>query len=613
MKLRKKPVLESIRNTRYSLSGHMGRIIKNIIEQWLLPLPSANPAILEMFRDRDQEPYRDLLPWSGEFAGKYITGAVQVFRLTGDERLRKHLEWFVGELASLQAEDGYLGPWPKTFRLTGNAPNCSAAGKKRPTWDAWGHYHIMLGLLLWYGQSGDTQALECTKRIAQLLCNMFLNGGKRLVSTGSSEMNLAPIHALCLLYEITDKQQYLEMAHEIEKDFESSDAGDYIRAALAGKAFYQMSKPRWESLHPIQGIYELHCITGDERYRTAYENIWWSIAKADRHNTGGFSSGEQAKGNPYDQGPIETCCTIAWMALSVDMLRMTGNPVAADELELSMFNASIGAISPSGRWCTYNTPMDGYRKSFVNDYDFQVRPGSPELNCCSVNSARGLGTLSDWALMSDDNGIVLNYYGQCLIETQLASGNRVTLIQETDYPKSGTIKITVSSDKPESFYVKLRIPFWSKNTRLRVNGRKIHDIQSGKYLELAKESGKDDTWQLGLDMSLHFWAGENEYEGKTSIFRGPILLAFDPAYNESGFENVPELDAATMAAKSVNEIRWIKPWMLFEFFTEDEQKVRLCDFYSAGVTGNCYQTWMKVNNVEKTSFSRQNPLRTMRP
>ena len=45
--------------------------------------------------------------------------------------------------------------------------------------------------------------------------------------------------------------------------------------------------------------------------------------------------------------------------MSVEMLEMTGDSIVADELELSTLNSAIGMFSPTGRWSTYNTPMDG--------------------------------------------------------------------------------------------------------------------------------------------------------------------------------------------------------------------------------------------------------------
>lgn len=88
-------------------------------------------------------------------------------------------------------------------------------------------------------------------------------------------------------------------------------------------------------------------------------HIYQSIRRTDRHNTGAFSSTEQAVGNPYDTRAIEACCVVAWGALCIDVLRLTGDPTFVDELELATYNAILGAQYPSGRWWTYNTPMDG--------------------------------------------------------------------------------------------------------------------------------------------------------------------------------------------------------------------------------------------------------------
>ena len=177
--------LDRIPDTRYELNGVFQEYISGITEDWILPLPQRNPAVLKMFADRDQPPHRDLLPWSGEFAGKYLTGGTQVFRLTHDPQLKACLAKFVAELVKQQAEDGYLGPFAKNERL-------------QWMWDVWGHYHVMLGLLLWHEETGNPKALECATKIGDRLCQKFLHANKRIVDYGSVEMNHAAfIHCAC--------------------------------------------------------------------------------------------------------------------------------------------------------------------------------------------------------------------------------------------------------------------------------------------------------------------------------------------------------------------------------------------------------------------------------
>ena len=512
------PRLDRPADVRYELHGVVEEYVTAITREWLMKLPDTNPAILEMFADRDKRPPRNLLPWSGEFAGKYLTGAVLTLRLTGDPALKQQIARFVSRLVALQADDGYLGPFTPDNRLEG----------KHGTWDVWGHYHIMLGLLLWHEDTHDPQALRSAVRIGDLLCRKFLKTGRRVVDTGSAEMNHAAIHSLGLLYQVTHNQAYLDLARQILDEFQDPRAGDYVRTALAGKEFHQCRKPRWESLHAIQGIAELYRITGDENLRTAFERLWWSIVKLDRHNNGGFSSGEQAQGNPYHPGAIETCCTVAWLAMSVDMLRMTGNSIVADELELSTLNQVLGYQHHSGRWCTYNTPMDGTRRKSVEEIGFQIRPGSEEINCCSANAPRGFGMIAQWALMTDGRGLVVNWYGPSTMTARLAD-TEVVLTQRTEYPRDGRILLAVSPGVERRFPIKLRIPGWSAQTRVQVNGQPVPDVRAGTYLTLDRLWRTGDTVQIDLDMSLRYWVGERECAGKASIYRGPLLLVWESA------------------------------------------------------------------------------------
>jgi uncharacterized protein len=602
-----RPQLESPKVAEYCVRGPLGDRISANTRNWLMPAPGSNPAMLQMFRDRDRTPRRELVPWAGEFAGKYLISAVQALRLTGDKQLEAHLRRFVADLIATQDRDGYLGPFARDARMTGKG-----------LWDLWGQYHVMLGLYRWYEATGDRTALAACRRCAEYFCDTFVDGGKRVIQAGSEEMNESCIHFFVLLYRQTGEPRYLGLAREIEKDWQTSPSGDYVRLALAGKPFHQMPKPRWESLPGIQAIAEFYWITGDDKYRKAFAHIWWSILEGDRHNSGGFSSGEQATGNPYDPRPVETCCTIAWMALTLDYLRLTGDSRAADELELSTWNAVLGAQNAEGRWWTYNTPMDGERKASAHDIVFQARAGSPELNCCSVNGPRGIGVLSEWAVMTAKDGVTLNYYGPCALTVPSPSGRMVRLVQETDYPISGRIRLRITPEREERFALRLRIPGWSQRTSVIVNDQEPEGARAGTYLVLNRKWKRGDTVTIGLDLSPRLWVGEREVAGKVALYHGPLLLAYDPRFDSHDIPNLPALDLKRLTRWQETERPRIPasgstPLLLLRFPTENGHGITLCDFASAGAAGNRYVSWLPRSGLRPAPFSRDNPLRAVRP
>ena len=609
------PILNRPKKASYNLKGTLTNYLHAVTNDWLLTTPESNPAILDMFADRDRKPFRDQVPWAGEFAGKYLTSAVQILRLTNDPILKQYIQRFVSKLISHQDTDGYLGPWPKRYRLVGKAPNVKHSPieeQTHPTWDAWGHYHAMLGLILWYEDTHDKAVLNSVEKMAELLIKKFKGKKKlRLVDTGSTEMNMAPVHVLCILFRLTKKKPYLDLALQFVDEFSATDkhgeflCGDYVNQALSDTPFFKTPKPRWESLHPIMALAELYWITGQEKYSKAFQQIWWSIVELDRHNNGGFSSGEQAQGNPYHQGAIETCCTIAWVALSIEMLKLTGNPIVADEIELSTLNSILGLHSKSGRWVTYNTPMDGVRRASAHDIVFQAREGSSELNCCSVNGPRGLGMVSDWALMRGKKGLHLNWYGQGEIKTRV-HGRVVSILQETEYPRNGEVHLQIKTDRPISFPLNIRIPYWSNKTRISINGESITGITPGTYFSIERRWKKLDRIKISLDMKTHFLQGKKECRNKVSYYRGPILLAYDRKFNTLDPADLPTIDIRKARTRTIHADDTVVALDV----TVGKNKIRLCDFASAGDGGSPYLSWLKATNVPSSKFSKKNPLGT---
>lgn len=602
------------------LDGADGDIAAKLVSQWFLPLLEANPMLLGVYTHRDAARPRALLPWSGEFAGKYLTAGAEIWSLTGSLELRAHLDRFVARLAALQADDGYLGPWDRDHELTGTGRNVvinfkdSDFAAEGQTWDAWGHYHLVVGTLTWYELTGSETGRGIAIRIADLFCDLYLATGRRLVDIGDEEMNMAALHGVALAHRTSGDRRHLELAEQLVRELPDGKAGDYLNGAAAGRDFYELPGPRWESLHILQGIAELARLTGKASYEKAVSHHWWSIARTDVHNTGGFSSGEGAVGNPYDPRAIETCCTVAWMALSVDELCATGSSLVADALELSYHNGGRGALSPSGRWSTYNTPMDGVRLSSQRDIVFQSRPGSPELNCCSVNAQRLVGMVARWGIMtSGDDAVVVNYYGRSATSGLTVGGTEVTIAQRTDYPVSGVVEVVVTPATPVELELRLRIPLWSCSTAVTVAGTAQPAPEPGTHLAIRRVWQPGDTVEFSFDMRPWYWAGERECAGRSSVYRGPILLCVDTDFT-AGDDPDPVLAVATGGELELEEPDPARPaHVLARHPAVDGGTVTLCDFASAGQHGNWYRSWLRIRDTQSAVFSRHNPFRAWWP
>jgi len=289
--------------------------------------------------------------------------------------------------------------------------------------------------------------------------------------------------------------------------------------------------------------------------------------------------------------------------------------------------------SSTGRWATYNTPSNGVRRASAHQIVFQAREGSPELNCCSVNSPRGLGLVGQWALLRDGEGPVLNWYGPSQMAAPLGRGLAVTLTQRTDYPLSGRVELAVQPSRAAEFTLRLRVPYWSRRTRVAVNGRGVAGAEPGTYLALRRRWRRGDRVRVELDLSPHFWAGAGECAGRASIYRGPVLLAFDHRYNLhlaagrdpqireiDGWKGqtdcmlaLPTLEAEGLRLRRAAWRDWLPPALLLAARDAEGRTVRLCDYGSAGEAGTPYVTWLPVRGAPSADFSPGNPLRTARP
>src|SRR5579859_6656446 len=189
--------------------------------------------------------------------------------------------------------------------------------------------------------------------------------------------------------------------------------------------------------------------------------------------------------------------------------------------------------------------------------------------------------LSEWGVMTSNDGLIVNYYGPGAFHGRLRNGTPVGLRWETDYPLSGHVRLVVETAAPHRFPLRLRIPAWSLQTRFAaVSGGRIeaHSAKPGRYVTLDREWRKGDTVTLEFDMRLRAVAGEREAAGHVSIYRGPLLLAFDPHYNMPAEHNPPSIALSRLGEGAV--VHGPRdpdgtPWLLVDIPTSDGRSLRL--------------------------------------
>ena len=114
---------------------------------------------------------------------------------------------------------------------------------------------------------------------------------------------------------------------------------------------------------------------------------------------------------------------------------------------------------------------------------------------------------------------------------------------------------------------------------------------------------------MSFDLSIQMWVGERECEGKVSLYRGPLLLAYDPRYDVYDPNDVPEIDFDRAPIKVLPDVPQPKPQILLRFKTKDGGFITLCDFATAGAAGNRYVTWLPGTGLSSQRFDQQNHLR----
>jgi DUF1680 family protein len=225
------------------------------------------------------------------------------------------------------------------------------------------------------------------------------------------------------------------------------------------------------------------------------------------------------------------------------------------------------------------------------------------LNCCNASGPRGLFTFPLTAVMATKDGISINFFAEGSYKLQLPGGKTVEVVQQTDYPVSGNITVKVLLLKEQLLKVRLRIPEWSKQNQLSVNGEPIANITPGSYAEISRTWKSGDAISLTADLRGRI-VRIGERPENIAIVRGPIVLSRDARLGTPHVDEtlLPVLDKEGNIKLEPVTVNQDGIWMKFtgSFILESHQEgggkpqqVTFCDFASAGNTLD-EQSWFRV-------------------
>jgi hypothetical protein len=211
-------------------------------------------------------------------------------------------------------------------------------------------------------------------------------------------------------------------------------------------------------------------------------------------------------------------------------LAILGDAALGDRLEKLAFNALPGTLTDDMWAHQYDQQPNQVECSLhkepwtTNGLESNLYGLEPNFGCCTANFSQGWPKFaaSLW-MTSEEGGLVAATYSPCEAHINL-QGTAVHVIEETEYPFRGKIKITVNPSHPLRLPLLLRVPLWADGAEILVNGLRQKAPQVGAFARVEREWQQGDIVTLTFPMQPRVIGGFND---SVSVERGPLVFAYN--------------------------------------------------------------------------------------
>ncbi|GAA0309683.1 hypothetical protein GGQ92_001291 [Gracilibacillus halotolerans] len=463
---------------------------------------------------------------AGHSLGHWLSAAAVMYHATEDVKLKEKLIYALEEMEKVQSNDpdGYLSGFPRkcfdeVFSGDFEVAHFSLGG----SWVPWYSIHkIYAGLIDVYQYTGMEKALQIVLGMA----DWAYKGLSRLTHDQFQRMLICEFGGMnevfADLYKITEDLRYLELAekfyHEAILDPLSEEKDE-----LEGKhANTQIPK--------VIGVAKLYNITGKEKYRKIAEYFWEQVVKYRTYVIGGNSIREHfGLENTEELGVLttETCNTYNMLLLTELIFDWNRQAKYYDFYERGLYNHILASQDPESGMKTYFVSSEPGHFKVYHSHDNSFW-------CCTGTGMENPARYNSRIFQLLDESFYIHLF---IPATWKSNRHGMAVKQETDFPYSNRVTLTVEEANGLEMEWRIREPYWlNGEMTITLNGEPLDYTMKDGYVSFVRGWQKGDRIEFHVPMNLHLYrAKDTQY--KSALLYGPIVLA-----GALGRENFPESD-----------------------------------------------------------------------
>ncbi len=480
---------------------------------------------------------------------KFIEAASAMEAATRDPVLKSNLDRMIAVMGRAQQRDGYLDTWVQLHQRRGDTNAIPFSNPEN--FEMYNAGQLMTAACINYRSTGETNLLAIACRVADHLAAVFANPTPRL-----AENLICPSHYMGLveLYRTTHDPRYLNLARQFlaMRDLvQDGTADNQDQMPLDKQTEAEGHAVRANYLYA--GMSDLYLETGDEGLWQVVERMWTNVVECKMYITGGcgalydgaapdggrdqkkITRIHQAYGRDFQLPNItahnETCANIGNALWNWRMFLATGEARHMDVVELELYNSVLSGVSLDGTNFFYTNPLRVTDPLPTTLRWPRTRVPFLSSFCCPPNLLRTISESAAYAYGMTPGMVWVNLYGGSAVSLMLPDGNHVCLVQQTDYPWNGRVRIIIQECGKDPFALNLRIPGWAKGASVRVNdGPPDASPASGTYHAVRRMWHPGDFLDLDIPMPVRMIQANPLVEediNQVAFQRGPVVYCLE--------------------------------------------------------------------------------------